>query len=322
MVDLHELSHRVMPTFGHVLKSESIRVGLLGVSRTRSVHVLVLAGVLLLGSLLLGNVARTQGWMALLDERLFLLVLFVLVAGSAVAAANAYWNDGLVLSWLLVFGPVLGWLWMVFVQGPVFFDVAIVPIAWAMFAALVVGTLGYVLGRRLDTRGTPDVTSEWMLGTIVGRDLGRRGQWLAVSSALFVLAVGLMAATRPFLELPIEGVTLFELFYPTGVLVESTLVGAVVVLGWMGLAMLPAYQRAGLLVSWAIVFGPLFGAILTEFVLGGTSGGWPVLDVTLAFLAALIFTLVLGTGGFILGGALRRVVGATASRRPPNEMRS
>lgn len=308
-----------MPPFVDVLKSESTRLALLGVSRTRSILGLLLAGALLLGSFLFGTVARTQGWMSVVDGRLFLLVLFVLVVGSAVAAANAYWNDGLVLSWLLVFGPVSGWLWIVFVQGPVFFNVAIVPMAWAAFAALVVGTLGYVLGRQLDTRGTGAETSEWMLRTIVGRDPGRRGRWLAVAGALFVLAGALMAATRPLLELPIEGVTLFELFYPTGVLVESTLVGTLVVLGWMGLAMLPAYRRAGLLVSWAIVFGPLLGAIMTEFVLGGSSGGGPVLDATLAFLAALIFTVVLGTGGFVLGAGLRRVVGATESRRPSNE---
>lgn len=313
-----------MPATRAVLSSEPIRVGLFGVSRTRSILVLVLAGVFLLGSFLIGTVARTQGWMEVLDGRLYVLVMFVLIFGSAVAAANAFWNDGLVLSWLLVFGPVLGWLWIVFVQGPVFFDSAIVPIAWAVFTALVVGTLGYVIGRRrrIDTHVTGDGQSEWLLGTLIGWDLGQRGQWLIVAGALFVLAGGLIYATRPFLELPIEGVILFELFYPTGVLVESTLVGTLVVLGWVGLAMWPAYRGAGLLVSWAVVFGPMFGAILTDFVLGGTSGVGPLLDATFAFLAALIFTIILGTGGFLLGTGLRRSVGSPESRRPADDVRT
>lgn len=121
--------------------------GLLGISRRRSFLLTGLAFALFLGTYLLGTIARAQGWMSLLDGRLPLLVLFVLVAGVPVAAASAIWNDGLLLSWLLVFGPVLGWLWIVFVQGPVFLDGAIVPIAFAGFAALVVGTLGYVIGR-------------------------------------------------------------------------------------------------------------------------------------------------------------------------------
>lgn len=306
------------------LDSRSVRDGLLGVSLARSGLVLTLAGALSIGSVLLGATARAQGWMAVFDGRLSLLVLFVLVVGSAVAAANAYWNDGLLLSWLLVFGSVLGWLWIVFVQGPVFFDVAIVPIAWAALTALVVGTVGYVIGRRrrLHARTKDEGKFEWPLEVLVGRELGQRGRWVVVSAMLFVLGSGVIYGTRPFVELPFEGVMLFELFYPTGVLAANTWLGTLVVLGWIGLAMWPAYRGAGLLVSWGIVFGPMFGAILTGFVLGGTSGVGPLLDATFAFLAALIFVVILGTGGFLLGIALRRVVGSPESRRPPDDVKA
>lgn len=290
------------------LISEPVGNGLLGKSRSRSLLALGLSGALLLGAFLLGTVATTQGWMAILDGRISLLVLLVLVFGTAVAAANAYWNDGLVLSWLLVFGPILGWLWVVFVQGPIVFYGAIVPIAWSVLTALVVGTIGYVIGRgrRNYTHDRSEGQVEWPLAVIVGRDYSQRRQWLLLIGALFVLTGGMTYVVGPFLGFPIEGVTLFELFYPTAVLDANTSLGTLVVLGWIGLAAWPAYRGAGLLVSWGIVFGPMFGVILTGFVLGGTSGVGPLLDATFALLAGLIFTIILGTAGYILGGAFRK----------------
>lgn len=290
--------------------SPPVRDGLFGVSRRRSSLLAGLAVALFLGTYLLGTTARTLGWMSLLDGRLPLLVIFVIIAGTAVAAASATWNDGLLLSWLLVFGPVLGWLWIIFVQGPVFFDVTIVPFAFAALTALVIGTVGYVIGRgwRVDSQTTDEREFDWPLGVFVGRELDQRGRWIVVSAVLFVLGGAMIYATRPFLELPFEGVFLSELFYPTGVLAANTLLGALVVLGWIGLAMIPAYRAAGLLVSWSIVFSPMFGAILTDNVLGGSSGAGPALDATFALLAALTFAVILGTGGFLLGAGLRRVL--------------
>lgn len=140
--------------------------------------------------------------------------------------------------------------------------------------------------------------------------------------ALFVLAGGVSYVTGPFLKLPIEGVSLFDLFYPTAVLHANTFLGSLVVLGWIGLAMWPAYRGAGLLISWGIVFGPMFGVILTGFVSGETSGVGPLLDATFAFIAALIFTLILGTGGYLFETGLRRVIGPSDFRQLADDLKT
>lgn len=300
--------------------SGQIRTGFLGDTRTRSLLVLGIAGALFLSVYFLSIVAERQGWMSAIDGQIHFVVLFVLVVGGGLAAGNASWNDGLGLSWLLVFALVFGWLWNVFVQeGPVFFDEAIVPLAWAVFTALVVGTVGYVIGRSfhgLPTQDTESDPSGWLLWLLVGQDPVRPVRWSLLAGGLFVIASSMMYVTQPYLPLPVEGVTLFELFYPTGVLAADTLPGAIVVLGWMGVAMWPAYRNAGLLVSWGLLFGPMFGASLTDFVLDGISGSGPFVDATFAFLAALIFALILGTGGFLIGRALRW---AFDRRRPTEE---
>lgn len=293
-------------------RSSTVTVALLGSDEKRSIRVLGVALALLLNVYFLTTMAEKRGWLSVIDGQIHFVVLFVLVVGGGLAAGNAYWNDGLALSWLLAFALVFGWLWNVFVQeGTVFFDEAIVPLAWAAFTALVVGTVGYSIGRSLrgfPIRDTEDEPSDWLLRVLVGDDLSRAGRWGIVAGVLFLVASGLIYATYPIFLLPVEGVTLFELFFPTGVLAASTLLGAIVVLGWMGLAMWPAYRNAGLLVSWGLLFGPMFGASLTDFVLDGISGSGPFVDATFAFLAALIFALILGTGGFVLGRGLRRLI--------------
>lgn len=262
---------------------------------------------------LLSDIARSRGWMVDWFARFPLVVLAVLLVGGSLAAGNAYWNDGVVLSWLLVFAPVVGWLWNVFVQeGNVFFDEAIVPLAWAVFTALVVGTVGYVTGRTV--RGVEirdgQESSTRVLRTPVG-DRSQVARWGVLAGGLFVVTSSLIYVTRPFVQLPVEGVSLFELFFPTGVIVANILLGTAVILGWSGLASWPAYRNAGLLVSWGVLFGPMFGAILTTFVMGGISGSGPLVDAALAFVAALVFAVILGTVGFLLGTTVRRIQGSS-----------
>lgn len=286
-----------------------LRSALLGRDTPRSLLVLGLA--VGLGLYVHDAIARSPALLDAVDGRLYIPILIVVVVGGAIAASNASWNDGVVPSWLLVFAPVLGWLWHPFVQGPVSFDRVIVPVAFATLAALVVGTLGYVIGRRWAGRAARAGTAEppeWLLGVLLGRDTDRTRLWVLVAFALFVISGAVIAVTRPFLSLPVEGVELIELFHPTGVVASDTLLGSVVLLGWLGLAMWPAYRDAGLLVSWGLLFGPMFGAISADFVLGGISGSGPLMDATLAFLAALIYSLVFGTGGFLFGSGLRRMV--------------
>lgn len=303
-----------------MLDSPGLRTALLGRDTTRSFLAFGLAIALALGFYVLGAIGEAQGWIYGFDQVFPVFVLLVLVVGGVVAAGNAYWNDGLVLSWLLVFGPVLGWLWIVLVQSANLIEVAIVPVAFATLGALVAGTLGYVAGRVLVVRadaGSWADPSNRLLRLLVGHVPNRQARWALLAGGLFVLSGALIYANRPYTPLPVEGVVLFELFYPTGVLAADTVFGIVVILAWMGLAAWPAYRREGILVSWGLPFGPLFGAILTDFVLGDTSGGGPWLEVAFAFIAALIFALVLGTGGYLLGSGLRWI----ADRNRPSAVK-
>lgn len=293
-------------------RSSEVLIAVLGRNERRSTLAFGVALALFLSVYLLSATAERHGWMDVLDGRIYLVVLFVLVVGGGLAAGNAYWNDGLALSWLLVFALVFGWLWNVFVQeGPVFFDEGIVPLAWAVFTALVVGTVGYVVGRRPHGFGPQDIQGEssgWLLRVFVGRGPGRSGRWDMLAVGLFAIASGLIYVTRPYLPLPVENVTLFELFLVGGVFAANIPLGSIILFGWLGLAMWPAYRNAGLLVSWGLIFGPMFGAILTDYVMDGISGSGPLVDATFAFLLALILALILGTGGFVLGTGLRRLV--------------
>lgn len=288
-------------------QASEIRSALFGQVRHRTFLVSGAAVVLFFVAFSSGTIAETRGWEVLIH----FVVLFLLVVGGAVAAGNAYWNDGLFGSCFLVFCLAFGWLWTVFVQqGTVSFAEAFPPFAWAVFAALVVGTVGYVVGRRLRDplpRDTGDEPTGWLLGVLVGFHTDRSGIWGPLAIGLFLVAGGLIYGTRPFFPLPVEGVSLIEVFTVVGVFVASIPVGTTVFLGWLGLAAWPAYRNEGLLVSWGLLLGPLFGAIVVDFVTSGMTGN-PIIDATLAFLLALVLAVSIGTCGFVLGRGLRRTV--------------
>lgn len=266
------------------------------------------AAILSLSWYLLGQYMMDQGLMEVVDGRLFIPVAVTLVLGGAIAAGNAYWNDGMLVSWLLVFGPVCGWLWTVFVQTRTLsFDVVIVPVGFAAFAGIVVGTLGYALGGRL--RAADGTEPGRVLGILVGRNEVEARRWWLVAGGLFVVAIGVIGGVGPDRQTPIEGVSVVELFLPLGALSADSLVGVLVVLVWLGVATWPAYRRAGVFASWGIVFGPVFGVVLTAFVLDGISGSGPAMDATLAFVAALVLAVVLGSVGYLLGTVVRSLRG-------------
>lgn len=289
--------------------TSEVTIALLGAERKRSIQAVGGALVLLQSVSALIALDESREWMAMFAGRIHLVVLFVLVAGGGLAAGNAYWNSGLLLSWLLVFGLVFGWLWNTFVQaGTVFFHEAIIPVLWAVFAAVVVGTVGYAIGRSL--RGSSidemeDDPSNWLLRVLLGVDHQQLVRWSLLAGGLFVTSASLIYVTHQFYPLPVEGVTLFEVFFAIGALNTNFLLGIVVVLGWLGLAMVPASRSAGLLVSWVLIFGPLFGASMTDWVLEGISGSGPLVDATFALVFALVFALILGTIGFLIGRGAR-----------------
>lgn len=287
-----------------------LRDTLFGRNRTGTFLGLGFAMMLFIGIFIL------RGWAEMAEGETFGTlpisdVVFVVVVGGGFAAVTAFWNDGLLLSWLLVFCPVIAWVWPNFVQGPVFFKAVVHPFALAAVAAILAGTAGYVIGRRIHMKTslfTEEDPFAWDVRLILGHDPSQLFQWAERACVLLFVSAGFMYSTRPYIALPIEGLTLIEVFLPIGALNTAPMIGTIVIFGWMGLASWPAYRDNGLLSSWGILFGPIFGATLIDFTIDSMSGSSPIMDFSLAFLAALIIALVLGTGGYILGRGLRGAV--------------
>ncbi|PSQ08328.1 hypothetical protein BRC97_00145 [Halobacteriales archaeon QS_6_71_20] len=267
--------------------------------------------VLLMGEYLFGMYMQSSSTTNLIDGRLPIVVVIVVVIFGAVAAGNAYWNDGIVLSWLLVFGPVCGLLWPLFVQKwTVFLEEAILPFGWSLLAAAVVGTLGYVIGRYLRFRGTADTaqdSSSRLLRLFVGRDTDLR-RWVAGAGGTFV-AVGVgTSLIEPGSLVIAENVSLDEFLLPVGALDASPPIAATIVGIWIAVAAVPAYRNEGVLVSWLVTFSPFLGGALSTFVTSEISGAGPLMDATLAFLTALMLGCIIGTTGFVVGRGLCRVI--------------
>lgn len=282
---------------------------LLGRNREQTVLALSLATALFMGFFVLIPVFKTKGRMTAGLEHLPLVIMLIFVVGGVITAGNAYWNGGLVGSWLLVFGPVVAWLWHIFVQGAVFLSEAIVPLGWAVVTGLLVGTVGHIIGRRLRTLAPGDTVekpSVWLFRLLVGHDPRQLVKWAVRAGGLFIVTAGLMYVTLSGLSLPVAGLSFDELFIPVDI-PNNPILTAIIIFGWIGLAMWPAYQNNGLLASWGLLFGPLFGATVTEFVMDTMTGSL-MMDSLLSFLAALIIAVILGTAGFLLGKSLRWAV--------------
>ncbi|SHH15260.1 hypothetical protein [Halobaculum gomorrense] len=283
-----------------------LRVALVGRDPRRTLSVFAAA----LALALLGYLsAAGANWLPVLFDDLASLVIGVVLVVGGLAAANARWNDGVAGSWALVFGLVVGRVWADFVRRPVFSpDVLAVPLGFAALAAFVVGTVGYVLGRTLESgpRGVAwlvdsDGRREFLVGTAE-----TTFRWLAVAGGLLLGAAGVVGSVPE--STPVTAtVSVPELFYPLAPIDGDPVVGVVVVLAWTGLAAAPALRGGGLLLSWAVVFAPLFGGTGLDYLRDGISGGGPAVDLALAFIAASAFAVVLGTVGFTVGRSLRAV---------------
>lgn len=288
-------------------RTSNATAALLGRDNTRT----ILSGGVVLALLILSFVAGLLFPLRWLPEGFALIALVVIgvpVVFGTIAAANASWNGGIVLSWFLVFAPAFGWLMSnAFTQaGPIGIDRIALPLGVAVFAASVVGTIGYAVGR-LRVRGTrgADEVSDLILRLLVGDESSRPAAWGVRAGVLFFGTGLLIYLTRPGVPLPLDELYFREILIPLEVLDDPFAVAVVVIAGWTGLAMWPAYRKEGLLLSWLVTFGPLFGASLADFVLDGISGSGPLVDASFAFLLALVHTVLIGTCGFVLGRGLR-----------------
>lgn len=129
------------------------------------------------------------------------------------------------------------------------------------------------------------------------------GRNRTISLRILLLSIGL------FLTLFIIGITRVEsdistLFFETVRNVTGIDAPYVVALALVGLTAANAYYNGGLVVSWALVFAPLFAVVLLTPPLIELS------TIELIVSAAgltLIYTAILGTVGYVLGAGVRRL---------------
>lgn len=290
---------------------------LLGHHRKRTVVSFGVAVTLFVVSFLAGSIAESKGFSNDWFARFPLVVLASFVAIGVIAAGTAYWNDGLVSSWLVAFASAFGWLWQMLVgEETVLSGGVVAPLGLAAVIAVSLGTVGYAIGRYLRTRNTDDAKDALpgpLFRILLGNEPGQLVSWGTRASGLFLATAVLIYVTSPDASLAVRKFELVETFIPAGGLYAPFVFGTVAIPGWLAVATWPAYRSEGLLASWLLLFGPFFGAWVTDDVLLGRLTSSPLVDAVLVLLGAFILAVVLGTVGFVLGSGLRRAI---ERRRP------
>lgn len=151
-------------------------------------------------------------------------------------------------------------------------------------------------------------SSGWLFRLFIRDDLAQARRWGGIAAALFVISGTVVAVASPSFPLLIEGLHLLEFFWPISIFATDTAFGTIVILGWVGLAMWPAYRKAGVLVSWSLLVSPMWGALLTGMVLYNEPGGGVSVGQPFWLFMCLIIAISLGTCGFLLGTGLRRIL--------------
>lgn len=264
---------------------------------------------------LIGTYARGR-WMKPVMEMTLQPVFFVILVGGGLAIWNAYWNDGLLLSWLLIFSLITPWLIHYNLQLGIY-----EPFVSAGYVtlALIVSTVGYLIGvgfRRLSLGDTEEGVAK-SFTAVFGSVPGQTTRWFLLLSGLFVVPAGPVYVAGPYRSLLVSMVYPVTLFYPIGDITGRAVIGVGLILGWIGVATWPAYRGNGLLISWGVLFAPMFGTILsyglleTFFASDLTSSA--VNDVLIAALVSVAISVILGSLGFVIGVLIRRTV-ATQQR--------
>lgn len=150
----------------------------------------------------------------------------------------------------------------------------------------------------------------WARNVLVGRNPAVSARFAAVAAGSFIVVFGGIMVGE-ITGMLVDAVwTAVETIRNTTGVDEASVVAFVLV----GFAAANAYHNDGLLVSWVLVFAPLFAAFLTGFM--GTLG----VEVTaVEFIGAaagfaLLFAGILGTAGFLLGAVSRRAVDGFRAR--------
>lgn len=288
---------------------------LFGRQTDRARRTIGLAVGLLVCMFLVGAYARGR-WMQDVMAQQVYPVLFVILVGGGLATWNAYWNDGLLLNWLVVCSLVTPWLLHFNLQYGIY-----EPFISAGYVtlALVVGTIGHLVGvgLRSTLREDPDGGDlEKTIGAL-GSASSESIQWALLVAGLFFGSVVLVYVAEPYRFHLVSVVYPVTWFYPIGVVTWETVIGVGLVLGWLGLATWPAYRGNGLLISWCVILAPISGTILSYSLLEAfftpDLSGTLTDDVAVALLVAVPIAVILGTSGFLIGVMLHRI---GAFRRP------
>ena len=215
------------------------------------------------------------------------------------AAIEAYYNEGVLIAWLLTFALTLPAFIFYPPRGPRFaVSPATAPTAIAKAGAIAVllGTVGFVIGLVFRRRRDRDRDNDYVPSTtilphlFVGRDIRVTARWLLVAAVEFVvLFMGAWLGLLPF--------------WP-GFAGAIGVVALLVVMA--GPATISAIRNGGVLVSWLLSFAPLFGVFLALQV-GATIEPAPNRPVLYALGTSLLFALPVGTAGFLGGLGIRRV---------------
>lgn len=224
----------------------------------------------------------------------------------ALAAAEAYYNEGVLVAWLLSFAAALPAFVFHPPRGPRFAvtpETAPMAVATAAGVAVGLGTVGFVVGaalrRRRDGGDDYEPSATVLPVLFVGRNARTAGRWLLLSAGVFaVLFGGVWTGVLPF------G---FGLGGGVGITVLLVLMA--------GPAMLHAFRNSGLLVCWAVAFAPLFGVFLALQV-GATVEPAPDSPVLFALGSSVLFSVPVGTVAFLLGLLGRRVRRLWAASEP------
>lgn len=218
--------------------------------------------------------------------------LVVVPTSAVVAAASARWNDGVATSVVAVFVPSWAWQYGSFaaagVVGPGAFDAAGIP----ALVAVPVGALAYLMGRLgLDVRSEGvNPTVHVLVGDSTVSTLG----CLAAATIGVLVAAVAVATDTTWL----------------GAVVPATDGSVVVRVGttvaWVLIVATFTARGGGLLAAWCVAGVPWLaveGAVLLL-----RDGGVDVSGFlgTVAF-PGTILALVLGTGGYVLGGGIARL---------------
>lgn len=217
----------------------------------------------------------------------------------AIAAAEAYYNEGMLVAWLVTFLVALPAFIFHPPRGPTFAvspETAPVAVLRAAGVAVGFGTAGFVLGvwlrRRVDRErdGPVEPSPTAIPRRLLGRDRRERRRWS-------VLAV-------------VEFAVLFTAIWAGILRVVMGFAGAmavVILLGVMvGPAAVAAARNDGLLVSWLLAVAPLFGVFLAIQLHGGISPA-PERPALYALGTALLFALPIGTIAYLAGRIARWV---------------